>query len=72
MTAIHEAVHCIQWNSKSFVRRKGVMHDAEFYRLLDMYAHRVEHLMYRKEKDYAKLPKVPRRKNSQVYRRHPM
>lgn len=72
LTAVHEAVHCIQWSNKSFVRRKGVMHDAEFYRLLGMYTRRVEHLMCGKEKDCAEFLKTPRRKVPQIYRRHPL
>lgn len=70
LTAVHEAVHCIQWHDKSFVRRKGVMHDAEFYRLFGMYKSEVEHLMYRKDFSCDKFPKTPRRKVSQIHRRH--
>lgn len=33
MTAIHEAVHHIQWCDDSFVRLKGVMHNPSFYEL---------------------------------------
>ena len=72
MTTIHEAVHCIQWDNPNFVRRKGVMHDAEFYRLLGMYSHRAEHLLRRKECSYDKFPEAPRRKISKVPRGHLM
>ena len=42
LTTIHEAVHAIQWHDKSFVRRKGVMHNADFHRLYNMYAERAK------------------------------
>ena len=32
-TALHEAVHFIQWNDPDYVRIKGVMHNEEFYRI---------------------------------------
>lgn len=37
LTTIHEAVHCIQWSSKDFVRVKGIMHNPEFHRLYAFY-----------------------------------
>lgn len=42
LTFVHEIVHCIQWHDSSFVRRKGVMHDVDFYRLLNIYSDRVK------------------------------
>ena len=45
LTLIHEAVHCIQWDNKSFVRRKGVMHDAEFHRLFNEYKIKAKSLL---------------------------
>lgn len=37
-TAIHEAVHCIQWSDNNFVRIKGVMHNPEFHTLYNFYS----------------------------------
>lgn len=37
-TAIHEAVHSIQWSDENFVRVKGVMHNPEFYKLYNHYS----------------------------------
>lgn len=48
-TVIHEAVHCIQWHDESFVRVRGVMHDAEFYRLYSEYEDRAKALLYFRE-----------------------
>ena len=45
LTAIHEAIHCIQWNDKSFVRKKGVMHDEEFFRLYNLYRKKAEDMI---------------------------
>lgn len=70
MTTLHEAVHCIQWHNKSFVRRKGVMHDAEFYRILSVYTHKADNLLSRKDYSYDKLYKEPRRKFVKVHREH--
>lgn len=49
MTLIHEAIHCIQWHSESFVRRKGVMHDAEFYRLFNEYKDKAKSILLMRE-----------------------
>lgn len=49
LTLIHEAIHCIQWHDKSFVRIKGVMHNAEFYRLYGMYSDRAKSILLLKE-----------------------
>lgn len=63
MTTIHEAIHCMQWQDKSFVRLKGVMHDAEFYRLFNMYSDRAKSLLLLQEvrRRYDRVPKVCRR-----------
>lgn len=71
LTTIHEAVHCIQWSSESFVRRKGVMHDTEFYRLLNLYTVRAESLI-RKDALYARVPSLSRNKNPKANCRYPM
>lgn len=42
LTAIHESVHCIQWNDPDFVRIKGVMHNEQFYELYNMYKGRAK------------------------------
>ena len=52
LTLIHESIHCIQWNSESFVRVKGVMHDVEFYRLYNLYSQKAEALLERRESSY--------------------
>lgn len=49
LTLVHEAVHCIQWHDKSFVRVKGVMHNEEFHRLYNYYKLRAESLLSFKE-----------------------
>lgn len=30
-TAIHESCHAIQWNDTKFMRKKGIMHDSDFW-----------------------------------------
>lgn len=45
MSLIHESVHYLQWTDKSFVRRKGVMHNAEFYHLFNKYRTKAEILL---------------------------
>lgn len=49
LTAIHEATHCIQWSDKSFVRKKGIMHNQEFYRLFRFYKEKAEEMIDFKE-----------------------
>lgn len=44
LTAVHEAVHAIQWNDPLFIRCKGVMHDADFYRMCSVYSDRASAL----------------------------
>lgn len=49
LTCIHEAVHAIQWHDKSFVRRRGVMHNADFYRIYNMYSDKAKSLLLLRE-----------------------
>lgn len=39
-TAIHEMCHHIQYTSGSFTRKKGVMHDTQFWKLYNHYIKR--------------------------------
>lgn len=39
-TAIHETVHHIQYSDKSFRRKRGIMHDAQFWKLNNHYINR--------------------------------
>ena len=48
-TAIHECVHCIQWQDPNFVRYKGVMHDAQFKSLYNKYVDRAKALLMFRE-----------------------
>lgn len=41
-TAIHEFCHHIQYTSGSFVRKKGVMHDTQFWKLYNHYMNRAK------------------------------
>ena len=41
-TAIHEFCHHIQYSSGSFVRKKGVMHDTQFWKLYNHYIERAK------------------------------
>lgn len=67
LTTIHEAVHSIQWNDKSFVRRKGVMHNTDFHRIYNGYAHKAESLLKQREvKKHDSYPKVRRGKVSVI------
>lgn len=34
VTALHECTHYIQWSDPNFKRVKGVMHNAQFYKIL--------------------------------------
>ena len=58
LTLIHEVIHCMQWQDKSFIRRRGVMHDAEFYRLLNMYSDKAKSLSLLQEVKHDRVPKV--------------
>lgn len=55
LTSIHEAVHSIQWHDKSFVRRKGVMHNTEFYRLYNSYCEKAKSMLLLREVRYARV-----------------
>ena len=66
LTLVHEAVHCIQWNDPTFIRRKGVMHDAEFYRLYNSYSDRVKSLLLLQEVRHDRFPTAHRGKVSEV------
>lgn len=41
-TALHEAVHAIQYSQKNYVRVKGVMHDTEFKTLFAKYSEKID------------------------------
>lgn len=69
LTCIHEAVHAIQWNDKSFVRRRGVMHNADFYRLYNMYADKAKSILLLREVRNDRVFQVSRNKASEVCRR---
>ena len=66
LTSIHEAVHHVQWKDKSFVRRRGVMHDADFHRLYNMYAERAKSIL-QEEKRVVLQTKTSRGKTSELY-----
>lgn len=66
MTLIHESIHSIQWHDKSFVRRKGVMHDAEFYRLLNKYEDRAKSILLMREIRNDKFHKTLSRGATQI------
>lgn len=34
---LHECVHCEQWSDPEFKRYKGIMHDTNFYEILNKY-----------------------------------
>lgn len=52
LTVIHEVIHCMQWNDKSFIRRKGIMHDAEFHALYNQYSNRAKAYLLLREVKY--------------------
>lgn len=66
LTSIHEAVHSIQWNDKSFVRRKGIMHDADFFRLYNMYSDKAKSMLLIREVRYARVSKTHRGKDFEI------
>lgn len=37
---VHEFIHHIQYSDRSFVRKKGVMHDVQFWKLYNHYMNR--------------------------------
>ena len=67
LTSIHEAVHSIQWNDKSFVRRKGVMHNAEFYRLYNSYSDKAKSMLLLREVRYARVLQVARNEVPKIH-----
>ena len=67
LTLIHESIHSIQWHDKSFVRRKGVMHDAEFYRLLNKYEDRAKSILLMRDIRNDKFYKTLSRGCAQVH-----
>lgn len=66
LTLIHEVIHCMQWHDKSFVRRKGVMHDAEFFQLYNMYSDRAKSFLLLQEVRHDNIRKAHRRKALEV------
>lgn len=66
LTLIHEAVHCIQWQDKSFVRRRGVMHDTEFYQLFNMYSDKAKSILLLQEVTSDRKHKIYRKEASRV------
>lgn len=67
LTSIHEAVHSIQWHDKSFVRRKGVMHNAEFFRLYSAYSEKAKSMLLLREVRYDRIFQTSRSKNPEIY-----
>ena len=67
LTSIHEAVHSIQWKDESFVRRKGVMHNTEFFTLYNAFSDKAKSMLLIREVRNARVlktsggesPKVP-------------
>ena len=41
-TAVHEVCHHIQYTNDCFVRKKGIMHDTQFWKLYNHYINRAE------------------------------
>lgn len=41
-TAIHEFIHHLQYTDPNFKRKKGVMHDTQFWKLYNHYTNRAE------------------------------
>ena len=66
MTLIHEAIHCIQWHDNTFVRRKGVMHDAEFYRLFSEYKDKAKSILLMREIRHDKFYSTLRSKTPEI------
>lgn len=51
--AVHECVHHIQWEDPYYVRHRGVMHNPQFYRLLEEYNSRAKTmLLFREVESY--------------------
>lgn len=66
-TAIHEAIHAKQWHDENHVRIKGIMHDEEFYRLLDKFKKRY----YEKSNDslYSRSAEITGRNCNCIFKR---
>lgn len=47
--AIHESCHHMQYRDKNYVRKRGIMHNAEFYRLMQKYCEKAKALSLIKE-----------------------
>lgn len=45
LTAIHESTHRKQWKDPKFKRRKGIMHDPEFYELYNKYVDKAKSML---------------------------
>lgn len=54
-TLLHEVVHDIQWNNGEYVRRKGVMHDPEFYQIFNLYKDRMKAILLMREVRYGTI-----------------
>lgn len=52
-TAVHEVVHHTQWSNPEWKRVKGIMHDAEFYRIYNrlLRKHRIYSIVKRGDFD---------------------
>lgn len=70
MTCIHEAVHSIQWHDESFVRRKGVMHDADFFRLYNHYSDKAKSILLLREVQYDRVLTTHRAEAPRIYCGH--
>lgn len=46
---IHEIVHHLQWSDESWTRKKGIMHDTQFYELLNKYVSKMADMILRGE-----------------------
>lgn len=67
LTCIHEAVHAMQWNDKSFVRIRGVMHNADFYRLYNLYSDRAKSILLLREVRNDRVFQASRGKTPEVH-----
>ena len=47
-TAVHEAVHCMQWRDPLFIRYRGVMHDTQFHDKYNYFSQFVEEVSSRR------------------------
>ena len=51
ITAIHESCHHLQYRNPDYIRRRGIMHDAEFYKFLQEYVKKAVDLDIIREKN---------------------